>query len=225
MRPIHSISVANKRSLWGYKGDSVSPFLKITVAELKSYPKVRGAFERGDVTFRSLFDGSAMMTFESNIAYTLRFMIDHKVSWCAPRWRPRRASGREGAAQADEIDLAQIVGMNWIELPKGTYQLRTERDKISNCQLEVDTQCARFLPFSSRSPSMTDLTTSPRYKDTTLSSRTLPKARRGRTLRPSGSCRSISSAPVGRVSSLSRTRIQSFRSPTWSRGRVSLEML
>lgn len=79
-RPVHSISVSNKRSLWGYKGDSVSPFLKITVSDLKSYPKVRGAFERGDVNFRSLFDGSAMMTFESNIAYTLRFMIDHRVS-------------------------------------------------------------------------------------------------------------------------------------------------
>lgn len=80
MRPVHSITVANKRSLWGYKGDSVSPFIKITVGDLKSYPKVRGAFERGEINFRTLFDGSSLMTFESNIAYTLRFMIDHGVS-------------------------------------------------------------------------------------------------------------------------------------------------
>jgi DNA polymerase delta subunit 1 len=78
-RPIFSITVANKRSLWGYKGDAVSPFLKITVAELKSYPKVRNAFERGEVSFRNFFEGAAVMTFESNIAYTLRFMIDHHV--------------------------------------------------------------------------------------------------------------------------------------------------
>ncbi|KAK4058069.1 DNA-directed DNA polymerase delta [Microbotryomycetes sp. JL221] len=109
LRPVHSISVANKRSLWGYKGDSVVPFLKITMNDLKHYPKVRNAFERGDVNFRSLFDGSATMTFESNIAYSLRFMIDH-----------------------------QIVGMNWIELPKGTYKMRSEREKLSNCQLEID---------------------------------------------------------------------------------------
>jgi DNA polymerase delta subunit 1 len=40
---------------------------------------VRGAFERGEVNFRELFTGEAVMTFESNIAYTLRFMIDHHV--------------------------------------------------------------------------------------------------------------------------------------------------
>ncbi|KAK4054869.1 DNA-directed DNA polymerase delta [Microbotryomycetes sp. JL201] len=108
-RPVHSIQVANKRSLWGYKGDSVSPFLKITVNDLKNYPKVRGAFERGEVSFRTLFDGSATMTFESNIAYTLRFMIDHA-----------------------------IVGMNWIEVPKGSYQIRSEKEKLSTCQLEIE---------------------------------------------------------------------------------------
>lgn len=78
-RPVSSITIANKRSLWGYKGDAVSPFIKITVADLKSYPKVRGAFERGEVSFRNYFEGKAVMTFESNIAYTLRFMIDHQV--------------------------------------------------------------------------------------------------------------------------------------------------
>lgn len=36
------------------------------------------AFERGEVNFRDLFD-EAKLTFESNIAYTLRFMIDTKA--------------------------------------------------------------------------------------------------------------------------------------------------
>lgn len=47
---------------------------------MKSYPKVRGAFERGEILFRTLFENAAVITFESNIAYTLRFMIDHEVS-------------------------------------------------------------------------------------------------------------------------------------------------
>lgn len=36
-------------------------------------------FERGQCSFRELFNGD-IPTFESNIAYTLRFMIDTKVS-------------------------------------------------------------------------------------------------------------------------------------------------
>lgn len=79
MRPVNHISIANKRSLWGYKGDSVSPFIKIEIVDTKQYPKVRNAFERGEIQFRDTFDGSSLMTFESNIAYTLRFMIDHHV--------------------------------------------------------------------------------------------------------------------------------------------------
>ncbi|KAK4705460.1 DNA polymerase delta subunit 1, partial [Phenoliferia sp. Uapishka_3] len=116
MRPVHSIVVHNRRSLWGYKGDNVSPFLKITVGDLKAYPKVRGAFERGEVKFRNLIDGESLLTFESNIAYTLRFMIDH-----------------------------HIVGMNWIELMAGKYTLRTPREKISNCQYEIDCDHKSFI--------------------------------------------------------------------------------
>ncbi|SCV68659.1 BQ2448_780 [Microbotryum intermedium] len=107
--PVHSIKVAHKRSLWGYKGDGTVPFIKITISDLRAYPKVRGAFERGEVNFRELFTGEAVMTYESNIAYTLRFMIDHG-----------------------------IVGMNWIELPPGTYQMKRPSEKVSNCQLELE---------------------------------------------------------------------------------------
>ncbi|GAA5977284.1 hypothetical protein JCM5350_002416 [Sporobolomyces pararoseus] len=91
-RPVRQVSLANKRSLWGYKGDAVSPFIKITAADTKVYTKIRGAFERGEVVFKDFFDGSSLMTFESNIAYTLRFMIDHS-----------------------------IVGMNWLELKVGQW--------------------------------------------------------------------------------------------------------
>jgi hypothetical protein len=43
-------------------------------------------FEKGEVNFRDLF--SAAITYESNIAYTLRFMIDTNAR--APcKWRAR----------------------------------------------------------------------------------------------------------------------------------------
>lgn len=63
------------------------------------------------------------MTFESNIAYVLRFMIDKKV--CS------RISTRLCL-------FSQIVGMNWLEVKKGQYSLRHDKDKLSNCQIELD---------------------------------------------------------------------------------------
>lgn len=72
--------------------------------------------------------------------------------------------------------------MNWLELPKGTYSLRTGRDKISNCQLEVDCECV--LPSLPR----------PRTR--------LTNARRHHTL--------ISHAPEGDWSRVAPLRILSF---------------
>lgn len=68
-----------KRSLWGYRGESKPLFLKITICDQRTLPKVRGLFERGETPFRDLF-AEPVTTYESNIAYTLRFMIDTKVS-------------------------------------------------------------------------------------------------------------------------------------------------
>jgi len=82
----------------GYLGDDWIPFLKITLTDPKSVPKVRDKFlrvnyscaprliaivplrlfERGECEFRGLFEGITA-TYESNIVFTLRFMIDSKV--------------------------------------------------------------------------------------------------------------------------------------------------
>ncbi|EGG04342.1 uncharacterized protein MELLADRAFT_53062 [Melampsora larici-populina 98AG31] len=125
-KPVHSVTVAHKLSLWGYTGDTKSPFLKISLTDFKHMGRVRrtcttalltfcsrelfeiGAFERGEVNFRDKFQPCT--TFESNISYTLRFMIDKK-----------------------------ITGMNWIEIPAGTYQLRSPGKQASKCQIELDT--------------------------------------------------------------------------------------
>jgi len=49
-------------------------------------------------------------TYESNILFTLRFMID-----------------------------AKLVGMNWVEMPAGKYTLRQKKEeKDSCCQYELD---------------------------------------------------------------------------------------
>ncbi|KAK9894003.1 putative delta DNA polymerase [Cystobasidium minutum MCA 4210] len=107
-RVVQSISIAQKRSLWGYRGDEVFAFLKITLTDQKFVSRTKTAFERGELNFRNMFS-EAPMTFESNIPYTLRFMIDHKIG-----------------------------GMSWLEIPHSKYELRAEAAKISVCQIEID---------------------------------------------------------------------------------------
>ncbi|KAJ1306779.1 hypothetical protein OPQ81_007765 [Rhizoctonia solani] len=107
------IETVQKRSLWSYRlnargEDETSPFLKITLAEARNVPKVRGLFERGECDYQGLFNGPAT-TYESNMPFELRFMVDR-----------------------------QIVGMNWVEAPAGAYELRAGNKKISTCQIELD---------------------------------------------------------------------------------------
>ncbi|KAI9625850.1 hypothetical protein H4Q26_016098 [Puccinia striiformis f. sp. tritici PST-130] len=127
VKPVHSLSVANKTSLWGYTGDSQSPFLQVVLTDFKHLSRVKNAFERGEVNFREMF--TACTTFESNIAYTLRFMIDKKVAW--------NASIYHSSAYTDQFS-SQVTGMNWLEVPPGSYTLRKDSEKASNCQIELD---------------------------------------------------------------------------------------
>ncbi|CAD6575074.1 MAG: DNA-directed DNA polymerase delta, partial [Tremellales sp. Tagirdzhanova-0007] len=105
--PVTNCVIFNRKSLWGYRGDDLVPFIKITCSDPKNLPKVKGAFERGQVEFNGLFPPE-IVTYESNIAYTMRFMIDTK-----------------------------IVGMNWVEIKGGNFELLEPRDKRSLCQIEV----------------------------------------------------------------------------------------
>ncbi|KAJ9122530.1 DNA-directed DNA polymerase delta [Naganishia vaughanmartiniae] len=101
-------ALVKKKNLWGYRGDEDVVFIKITCPDQKAIPKVKGAFERGQVDWGG-FAGKEILTFESNIQYTLRFMVD-----------------------------TRIVGMNWIEIAAGDYEIRKPNTKVSNCQLEID---------------------------------------------------------------------------------------
>ncbi|KIK61596.1 hypothetical protein GYMLUDRAFT_42607 [Collybiopsis luxurians FD-317 M1] len=119
---VKKIEIVNRRSLWGYRGESQNPFLKLTISEPRSLPKVRGLFERGECAFRGFFStavGEPYPTFESNIAYTLRFMIDTRV-----------------------------VGMNWIEVPAGKYELVSPEKKKSLCQIEIKLRWDAFISHS-----------------------------------------------------------------------------
>lgn len=111
--------VQDRRSVWGYRSQS-QVFLKITVALPSFVATARRLVEKGlQMGSRSL---PALSTYESNIPFVLRFMVDRKIS-----------------------------GGSWVSLPAGTYKVRASAktlkqstvtpaglEPISHCQLECD---------------------------------------------------------------------------------------
>lgn len=88
---VRRIELVQKRSIMYYQQQTSHPFLKIVVALPAMVPNCRGILDRG-----IQIDGFGMksfMTYESNVLFALRFMID-----------------------------CNIVGGNWIEVPAGKYK-------------------------------------------------------------------------------------------------------
>ncbi|KAL2941770.1 DNA polymerase delta catalytic subunit [Bienertia sinuspersici] len=88
---IRRIELVQKRSIMYYQQQSSHPFLKIVVALPSMVATCRGILDRG-----IQIDGlgtKSFMTYESNVLFALRFMIDRN-----------------------------IVGGNWIEVPVGKYR-------------------------------------------------------------------------------------------------------
>ncbi|GFQ06146.1 DNA polymerase delta catalytic subunit, partial [Phtheirospermum japonicum] len=102
---IRRIELVQRRSIMYYQQQNSQPFLKIVVALPTMVASCRGILDRG-----IQIDGLGMknfMTYESNVFFALRFMID-----------------------------CNIVGGNWIEVPRGKYKKTAENR--SYCQLEFD---------------------------------------------------------------------------------------
>ncbi|KAI9138914.1 DNA polymerase family B-domain-containing protein [Paraphysoderma sedebokerense] len=99
-----------KESLMYFHGNTKVPFYKIYFTLPKYVAVARRVLEIGRVHLPG-HGPMATTTYESNLAYLLRFMIDLKVT-----------------------------GMNWLEIPKGRYKMRHSRSSsyTSNCQIEID---------------------------------------------------------------------------------------
>lgn len=130
---IVAVQLCQKRSIFGYKGNEDRLFLKIITHLPTHIAPAKRHLERGmnipvigDIVFKiqiSSYIKVCNPTYESNLAYLLRFMID-----------------------------CQIVGCNWIEIPAKKYKIRSNRhtreiefansrssaDSDSNCQIEID---------------------------------------------------------------------------------------
>ncbi|XP_076450505.1 DNA polymerase delta catalytic subunit-like [Babylonia areolata] len=107
-----------KESIYGYHGNRKLPFLKITVAIPRLIAPAKRLLEQG---FQCPgYSNHGFQTYESNIDFEIRFMVD-----------------------------CNVVGCNWIQLPAGKYHVRQKQDQgakggartqtpRTRCQLEVD---------------------------------------------------------------------------------------
>lgn len=105
---INNIELVMKQSIYGFHGNEKSLYIKITVNEPKHIARVRNIFERGDINFDNMFPPQ-YMTFESNIPYVLRFMID-----------------------------TSITGMSWIKLPKTKYIILNEKNSNCQLEVSIN---------------------------------------------------------------------------------------
>lgn len=104
-KSVTDIEITEKKSIKNYS-EEVSTFLKIYTRFPTDVSKIKTIFEYGFTYGSVQFDP---VTYESNMPYGLRFMID-----------------------------TGIFGVSWIELKNGSYTIRSKSSRASNCQIEVD---------------------------------------------------------------------------------------
>ena len=91
----------------GYHFGATRDFIKVFVAVPSLIPGLKRLFDDGvSLPNVGLIRGQ---TYESNVPFVLRFMIDNNIQ-----------------------------GADWIEFPAKTFSIRDENSKISRCTMEVD---------------------------------------------------------------------------------------
>merc|ERR1719244_866047 len=110
-----SCELMEKSTIYGFRGNKQIPFIKVTLALPKMVAASKRLLEKGEVKMPSVTSPFGT-PFESNIDFEIRFMADN-----------------------------QVVGCNWIELPPGSWSLRSKHEKTTRAQLEVDVAVDKFV--------------------------------------------------------------------------------
>ncbi|ORX91873.1 hypothetical protein K493DRAFT_325449 [Basidiobolus meristosporus CBS 931.73] len=108
--PVREVYIQMKESIYGFHGNTKVPFLRIELA----FPKlvattkhIHFSIKEHGITFGQ-FPSYACQTYESNLEYILRFMID-----------------------------CHIYGINWIELPPKSYRVLSDNSTNCQLELEI----------------------------------------------------------------------------------------
>lgn len=104
---LERVEIEMKQSLWGYYGDDKVPFLKLVCWDPRQVTKIRSYFEHSESGVTVGDFHFGNQTYD-NLSYSMRCAVD-----CG------------------------IVGMSWMTLPKGKYELVQSDERDSKCQIEV----------------------------------------------------------------------------------------
>ncbi|KAJ5068595.1 DNA polymerase delta catalytic subunit [Anaeramoeba ignava] len=110
---VRSVDIVYKKSIMGHYPGKDLPFIVLWMCLPRHVPVARKILTDG-FAFPN-FPFIQYPTFESNLLFVVRFMVDRK-----------------------------IVGGNWIQALPGTYFLRQESEKTSRCQIEFDIAWDKF---------------------------------------------------------------------------------
>jgi len=112
--------VDNKQSIFGYQFNASRDFIIVYCAMPSLVPNLKRCFDEGIYVNGAQVRGQ---TYESNVIFALRFMIDNNIQ-----------------------------GADWVELPAGKYSVRPESAKKSKCTLEVDVFFNEIVPHACDTP-------------------------------------------------------------------------
>ncbi len=105
------VNLVNKSTIYQFQGNKMIPYIKIVMAVPKLIAPAKRLLEKSEVTIKG-FSNQSFRAFEANIDFEIRFMAD-----------------------------TQVVGCNWIELPKGKYKVRGRPDSLSGADFDVKSRC------------------------------------------------------------------------------------
>eukprot|EP00808_Paulinella_micropora_P029317 g78653.t1 len=103
---VMKVDVLYKKSLWGYQFGKNKPFIKVTTAVPQLVATARRLLEKG-LTINGQI--RFFTTYESNVPFVLRWMID-----------------------------TDVRGGSWLTVPGGKYKLRPASQAKSHCNLELE---------------------------------------------------------------------------------------
>ena len=104
---IRYVEIVYKQSIYNYKRTETDKFIKIVTVWPQHVPAARGICSDG-FTIPNVGHQDGMLTYESNIVFVMRYMVD-----------------------------AKIVGANWVTLPAGKYLTRSSLSTTCQYEADI----------------------------------------------------------------------------------------
>lgn len=115
--PLFRTEIVHKTNVYGFVPKSTQErYIRITCTSPNAMNTAKRVVEGGFNYLKQADQHTQFSTYESNIPFVMRFMVD-----------------------------SLMTGVNWIELPAGKWSLRTRGDSVSTSQIECDVFYADML--------------------------------------------------------------------------------